>query len=160
MLLTNEALAQEMRSTKEFFDRSTRPLSEVDSEYAPLEGLYTVAQQVAHTAQTVEWFLEGAFRPEGFDLNFDAQMEPVMSCKSLREARLWLDRAFQAAIQACETKPMAEWLVPLAPNPILGEAPRLAIISSIVDHTAHHRGALTVYSRLLGYTPPMPYMDL
>jgi uncharacterized damage-inducible protein DinB len=26
-----------------------------------------------------------------------------------------------------------------------------------VEHTAHHRGALTVYSRLLGKVPPMPY---
>ena len=25
-------------------------------------------------------------------------------------------------------------------------------------HTAHHRGALTVYSRMLGKVPPMPYM--
>ncbi len=27
----------------------------------------TVAQQVAHTAHTLNWFVEGAFRPEGFD---------------------------------------------------------------------------------------------
>ena len=30
----------------------------------------TVAQQVAHAAQTLDWFVEGAARPEGFDLNF------------------------------------------------------------------------------------------
>jgi uncharacterized damage-inducible protein DinB len=160
MSLTNESLVQEMRSTKEFFDRSTRPLSEADSNFAPREGMYTVAQQVAHTAQTVEWFLEGAFRPEGFDMNFEAMAEPVLACKSLHEARLWLDRAFQAIMQACETKPISEWLAPLPPNPLFGEIPRVAIISSIVDHSAHHRGALTVYSRLLGYTPPMPYMDM
>jgi hypothetical protein len=28
------------------------------------------------------------------------------------------------------------------------------------DHTAHHRGALTVYSRLLGKVPKMPYADM
>jgi hypothetical protein len=27
----------------------------------------------------------------------------------------------------------------------------------MVEHTAHHRGALTAYSRLLGKVPPMPY---
>jgi uncharacterized damage-inducible protein DinB len=27
----------------------------------------------------------------------------------------------------------------------------------MVEHTAHHRGALTVYSRLLGKVPLMPY---
>jgi len=28
----------------------------------------------------------------------------------------------------------------------------------MVEHTAHHRGALTVYSRVLGKVPAMPYM--
>ena len=35
----------------------------------------------------------------------------------------------------------------------------MAIISTITDHTAHHRGALTVYARVSGLVPPMPYMD-
>ena len=42
---------------------------------------------------------------------------------------------------------------------IMGGAPRLAIFGAINDHTAHHRGALTVYARLNGIVPPMPYMD-
>jgi uncharacterized damage-inducible protein DinB len=29
----------------------------------------------------------------------------------------------------------------------------------MVEHTAHHRGALTVYSRLLGKVSQMPYFD-
>ena len=41
----------------------------------------------------------------------------------------------------------------------MGGVPRAAILSGITDHTAHHRGALTVYARLLGKTPPMPYAD-
>ena len=41
----------------------------------------------------------------------------------------------------------------------MGGLPRSAIFGAITDHTAHHRGALTVYARLLGKTPPMPYMD-
>ena len=36
-------------------------------------------------------------------------------------------------------------------------APRAAVVGPIVDHTAHHRGALTVYARLLGKVAPMPY---
>ena len=31
------------------------------------------------------------------------------------------------------------------------------IVWAMVEHTAHHRGALTVYSRPLGKVPPMPY---
>ncbi len=34
---------------------------------------------------------------------------------------------------------------------------RTAIVVPIVDHTAHHRGALTVYVRLLGKVPKMMY---
>jgi uncharacterized damage-inducible protein DinB len=41
----------------------------------------------------------------------------------------------------------------------MGGAPRLSVIGAISDHTAHHRGALTVYSRLLGKVPKLPYMD-
>ena len=37
--------------------------------------------------------------------------------------------------------------------------PRFGIAPSIVEHTAHHRGALTVYSRTLGLTSAMPYME-
>ena len=33
------------------------------------------------------------------------------------------------------------------------------VVSAITDHTAHHRGALTVYARVSGLVPPMPYMD-
>jgi uncharacterized damage-inducible protein DinB len=36
----------------------------------------------------------------------------------------------------------------------------MAIFGAITDHTAHHRGALTVYARLNGIVPPMPYMEM
>ena len=42
---------------------------------------------------------------------------------------------------------------------IMRGARKSTIVQAIVDHTAHHRGALTVYTRLLGKTPPMPYME-
>jgi uncharacterized damage-inducible protein DinB len=41
----------------------------------------------------------------------------------------------------------------------MGGLPKHAIWTAVLDHTAHHRGALTVYSRLLGKVPAMPYMD-
>jgi uncharacterized damage-inducible protein DinB len=51
-------------------------------------------------------------------------------------------------------------MVPLPPGPVMGGMPRMAIVGAIQDHTAHHRGALTVYSRLCGHTPAMPYMEM
>jgi len=41
----------------------------------------------------------------------------------------------------------------------MGGEPRAAVVGAIVDHMAHHRGALSVYARLLGYAPPIPYGD-
>src|SRR4029434_6082692 len=61
--------ANQLLASQDFFVRSTRVLDEADSGFRPQEGMMTVAQQVAHTAQTLDWFIEGASRPEGFDLD-------------------------------------------------------------------------------------------
>lgn len=155
----NSATA-ELKSTREFFDRSTRCLTEEDSSFAPVEGTWTVAQQVAHAAQTVDWFTEGVFRPEGFDMDFEKAAAEVGRVTSLKEARAWLDAAFARATEAFGRLSEEELKRKLPPNPIMGEAPLTAVISGLVDHTAHHRGVLTVYSRLLGRVPAMPYMEM
>lgn len=157
--MNQDSLIQELKSTKEFFDRSTRPLTEEDSTFAPTQGMWSASQQVAHAAQTIDWFVEGAFRPEGFDLDFEAMATELNKIQSLKEARDWLDRAFDRCIQTIGSKSMEELTAPLPAGPIMGGAPRLAIVGAIVDHTAHHRGALTVYSRLRDKVPPMPYME-
>lgn len=152
--------ARQIQEAKAYFDRSTRNLTEADSGFTPAEGIWTVAQQVAHTAQTVDWFVEGVFRPEGFEINFEKMAAEVAAVSSLAEARAWLDRAFEQAAQAFGSRSPAELAEPLPPGPIMGGEPRAAAIGAIVDHTAHHRGALTVYSRLLGRVPAMPYMEM
>lgn len=159
MSLAQQSIA-ELASTREFFNRSTRNLTEAHSGYAPQPGMMTAAQQVAHAAQTIDWFVEGAFRPEGFDMNFDDMMKPVMACTSIAAARAWFEKAVDAANKVLATKSDAEMLAPLPAGPIMGGLPRMAIIGAITDHTAHHRGALTVYARLNGVVPPMPYMDM
>jgi uncharacterized damage-inducible protein DinB len=159
MSITPESLIAELQSTKKFFDTSTRCLTEDDSAFAPVAGTWTVAQHVAHAAQTVDWFLQGAFRPEGFDMDFEKLGKEVAQVRSLGAARAWMDAAFARAIEAISSRSAEEVNAVLPPNPILGEVSRAHIVSSIVDHTAHHRGALTVYSRLLGRVPAMPYME-
>lgn len=155
-----EMLVTDLRSTKEFFDRSTRCLTEEDSSFAPVEGTWTVAQQVAHVAQTVDWFIEGAFRPEGFDTDWEKLGAEVARFQSLAEARAWVDAAFTRAIEVIGARTPEELAQPLPADGIMGGAPRFAIISAIGDHTAHHRGALTVYARLRGHVPAMPYMEM
>lgn len=154
-----EIFVAELKATKTFFDRSTRCLTEEDSNFAPAPGTWTVAQQVAHAAQTVDWFFEGAFRPEGFDMDFEKHGAEVARVQSLTEARAWLDRAFDHAIADLSTRTADELREPLPPGIMEGQ-PRAAIVGALVDHTAHHRGALTVYARLLSRVPAMPYMEM
>lgn len=154
------AIAKQLEMTKEFFDRSTRALAEEDSNFQPYEGAFTAAQQVAHVAQTIDWFFEGAFRPECFDMDFEKMSKQTAEVTSLAAARQWLDKAFSSALETARAKSAEEWATCMPPNHILGESPRFVIIGALVDHTAHHRGALTVYTRLRGKVPPMPYGDM
>ena len=159
MSLAQNALT-ELDSAHQFFVRSTRSLVESHSTFAPAPGMMTAAQQVAHAAHTIEWFIEGAFRPEGFDTNWEAHATVVNGYASLTAARAWFDRSIAKAKATVATTTDAALLVPLPAGVGMGGAPRLAIFGAITDHTAHHRGALTVYTRLQGLVPPMPYMDM
>ena len=159
MTLAQQAL-QQLEGTAEFFNRSTRALSEAHSSFAPVPGMMTTAQQMAHAAQTIDWFIDGAFGSKGFDLDFEKLAKEVAVYTSLARARASFDKALAAAKRTLAGKSDAELMTPLPPGPIMGGEPRFAIFGAITDHTAHHRGALTVYARLQGVVPPMPYMDM
>lgn len=150
--------ANQLLASKDFFERSTRVLEEADSQFCPKEGMMTVAQQVAHTAHTLDWFIEGASRPEGFDLDFEKIGKFLAGVTSLAEARQMLEKAYGNAIQFIQSSSAEDLARPLPPGPVMGGQPISAIVWAMVEHTAHHRGALTVYSRTLGKVPPMPYM--
>jgi len=149
--------ANQLLTSKEFFERSTRVLEEADSGFRPREDMMTVAHHVAHTAQTLNWFVEGASRPEGFDLDFEKHAQAIAEVTSLAVARQMLETAYAAAIQFLRSKTPEALAQPLPPGPIGGGQPISDIVWSMVEHTAHHRGALAVYTRLLGKVPPMPY---
>jgi uncharacterized damage-inducible protein DinB len=149
--------ANQLLASKEFFERSTRVLDEADAAFRPHPGMMTVAQQVAHTAQTLNWFIEGASRREGFDLDFEKQAKALDAVTSLASARQMLETAYGNAIRFLRLRSPEDLAQPLPPGPVMGGQPISDIVWSMVEHTAHHRGALTVYSRLLGKVPPMPY---
>ena len=149
--------ATQLIASKDFFDRSTRVLEEKDSGFRPQDGMMTVAQQVAHVAQTLDWFVEGVSRPAGFDLDFEKHAKELEATTSLAGARRMLDEAFSRYIAFLRSKTAEELAVPLPQGPIMAGHPTSDIVWATVEHTAHHRGALTVYSRLLGKVPPMPY---
>ncbi|MGD0787475.1 MAG: DinB family protein [Terracidiphilus sp.] len=149
--------ANQLLASKEFFERSTRVLDEADSGFRPKDETMTVAQQVAHAAQTIDWFIEGASRPEGFDLDFAKHAKVIAQVVSLSAARQMLESAYASAIHFIRSRSADQLAQPLPPGPVMGGQPVSDIVWSMVEHTAHHRGALTVYSRLLGKVPLMPY---
>lgn len=148
---------KQLLASKEYFERSTRVLDEADSGFRPRDGMMTVAQQVAHAAHTIDWFVEGASRPEGFDLDFETQAKAYMGVHSLTAARQKLEAAYANAVRFVRSL-TPEQLARLLPGPIMAGAPVSDVVIGIIEHTAHHRGALTVYSRELGKVPTMPYM--
>jgi uncharacterized damage-inducible protein DinB len=150
-------IAEQLVASQNFFNRSTRVLEEADSQFRPQEGMMTVAQQVAHAAQTLDWFVDGISKPAGFDLDFEKHHKEVAAFTSLAAARAWMDKAYAGAIAHMRSLSAADLAKPLPAGPVMGGQPISAVIPAMVEHTAHHRGALTVYSRLLGKVPVMPY---
>jgi uncharacterized damage-inducible protein DinB len=155
---TEYDFASQLLASKAFFDRSTRLLEETDSQFRPQGEMMTVAQQVAHAAQTLDWFVQGASRPEGFDLDFQAHAAALAKVTSLAAAREMLEASYTSAIHFLRSQSAEDLARPLPSGPVMGGQPTSNIVWAMVEHTAHHRGALTVYTRLLGKVPPMPYM--
>jgi uncharacterized damage-inducible protein DinB len=157
--MTPQELIAELKMSQEFFDRSSRCLTEEDSSFQPTKDMWTASQQVAHAARTIDWFIDGASQPEGFDMNFEKHVAESMAVKSLTQAREWLAKSYESARQFLAGKSDADLARTLPAGPIMGGAPISHVALAIVEHTAHHRGALTVYSRLLGKVPAIPYME-
>lgn len=149
--------ANAIRNAKTFFDKSTSALEEADSGFTPKPGMYSAAQQVAHSAHTVDWFVTGAFGG-GFDMDFAGHDAMVRKVTSLKEARAWMDRSVEKAVREFGSRSQEDLAKPLPQDGIMGGMPIGSCAFGIAEHTAHHRGSLATYTRLLGKTPPMPYM--
>lgn len=157
MSLKDDAL-YEIQTTRHFFNRTTRCLAEADSGFRATPDTMTAAQQMAHTAQTIDWLRAGMF-DDIWDMDFEKAMGATAGVTSLAAARLELAAAWDRLQARVEASSEEELGSPLADNPILGARPRHSGIKAVVDHTGHHRGALAVYARLAGKVPEMPYGD-
>jgi uncharacterized damage-inducible protein DinB len=151
-----QGLVKELESTQKFFKTTLSIFEPADAGYAPNPELYTVAGHVAHAADSVDWFIEGAFGG-GWDMEFEAAIAKAKAVTSLNEATELLDRAFANAITIVGEASDQQLFEPIPDAQIMEGAPRAAVVGGITDHTAHHRGALAVYARLIGKVPPMPY---
>lgn len=155
-MAVSEGLVKELESTQKFFMTTLSIFEPDDAGFAPYPELYTVAGHVAHPADSIDWFIEGAFGG-GWDMEFEASVAKAKAVTSLQEAIEWLNRAFvnaKAVVGKASDQILFE---PIPDTRIMEGAPRLAVVSGIVDHTAHHRGSLAVYARLIGKQAPMPY---
>lgn len=153
--LKAEALA-EVNATERFFDRTLRCLDEADSTFRPHPGTYSVAAHVDHAADVIDWFREG-FLHDRWTLDFEAAIAESQAATSLEAARTELGMAFSRLREEIAGMSPARLAERLPENPIVPGRPRFHVVGSVVDHTAHHRGALAVYARLLGKEPLMPY---
>ncbi|MGD8781297.1 MAG: DinB family protein [Ignavibacteria bacterium] len=156
--MTKIEAINELKASQKFFETSTSCLTDEDSSFTPKEGLYTVANHVAHVAQTIDWFFYGAYSEKGFDMDFDKHIEETKKVISYDSAKDWFNKAIENAIKVIEEGSEEDFQKPIAEGTIMGGAPRYSIIGAITEHTAHHRGTLSVYSRLIGKEPKMPYM--
>lgn len=147
---------EQLSAAHKFFKATTTAFGEEDSTFAPQPELYTVAGHVAHAADSVDWFIEGAFG-KGWDMEFEAMIARAKEVTSLADALDWFDRSFVQAMAVVGESSDAKLFEIIRDSQIMEGAPRCAIVSAITDHTAHHRGALATYARLVGKVPPMPY---
>ena len=152
-----DARVASMTTTRQFFERTIDCFTEEDASFVPVESLFSVAQHIAHAAEAVEWYVDGAFSPEGFARAFEGAEREVRKIQTLAEARAWWDRAWAHAVAVARERSDEDWQRPIADKEIMPGAPRVAILNGLADHTGHHRGALAVYARLCGRVPPMPY---
>ncbi len=151
-----EGLIEQLKTQEKFFLNTISCLNEDDSDFKPNEEMYTVAQHVGHTAETVDWFLQGAFGDRGFDMDFDNYDERMKKYTSFNDCVQQFKDAVANGIEKLKDVPDSELLAPIE-GEIMKGAPKMAVVGGIADHTAHHRGALAVYTRLLGKKPQMPY---
>ena len=156
--MSGNAYAAPISQSLKFLGRTCSVFQESDSEFTPSAGQFTVAQQIAHIAQTIDWFMVGGFG-SGFDLDFAAHHAAVRDVHSLADAFKWLADSMDNASAILSNKTQDEMMTPIPAGPIMAGEPHAAIVGAIAEHTAHHRGSLAVYARLLGYEPPIPYTE-
>lgn len=154
-------MALQLQVSREFFERTTSVFTEEHAAFAPKEGMFTVTHQIAHVADTFDWFHDALVDLKGFDMDFKAMEARIMKIESLQEAREWFVRAHDrllALVESLSPQSLNECLP--STDPIMAGASRIALLAATVEHTAHHRGSLAVYARLLDMVPPMPYGDM
>ncbi|MFT5200495.1 MAG: putative damage-inducible protein DinB [Planctomycetota bacterium] len=152
--------ADKLRASQEFFERTLACMQEEDGTFQPQESAFSTIAQVAHAAQTVDWFMGGIEEGKTFNTDSEGLEKELVYTKTLQAAKAWFQRSMAMAILAAEEKPDSFWNSKLPEGPMFAGNPRSFALGGILDHNAHHRGALSVYARLCGHKPAMPYGEM
>jgi uncharacterized damage-inducible protein DinB len=123
------------------------------SEFRPVEGMMTAAEQLAHIGAFDEWLVQGLKHGNwGFD-TFTDRPE-----KTVEEARAFLDHARRRLMALVEELKSEGINSPIGPNPIFSpEMHKANVLMMTNAHECHHRGQLVVYIRMMGFQPTMIY---
>ena len=154
-------MVYQLQSSREFFERTTSVFIDEHSGFTPKPDMFTVTQQIAHVADTFNWFHDALVDLKGFDMDFEAMRARMMKIESLAQAREFFVKSHDrltSLVAGMAPEALGECLP--AEDPIMAGAPRAALIAATIEHTAHHRGSLAVYARMLDLVPPMPYGDM
>jgi uncharacterized damage-inducible protein DinB len=156
--MTTEQAIGVMQKERAYLNNILKDFTPDHGDFAPVEGMMTTAQQIRHIARTIIWFREGAFG-DGFDMDFETYEAENRRAVSFNNAMSELHRTYDDYCAFLEGYSDEDLCAPMLPNEIMGPLPRFTAISAQADHTAHHRGVLSVYLRMLGITPTMVYAE-
>ena len=115
-----------------------------------------MGQLIRHIELSTRYYYYFAFGP-GFDMSFDEYKAEMKKLISVEKAMEGLDTMYDEAIAMLEEATPEKLAADLPENPMVEKGQRYTVIFRNSDHTAHHRGALAVYLRMLGITPKMIY---
>lgn len=154
--MNKQIFISELQSSLKFFLNMVSAFQESDSAYAPQSGVYTVAAQIQHAALTVDWFLEGAITG-GFNMDFAEHDRLARDAKSISQSVKHLNEAYGRLIDYIESHDLGLFEEEFPADSLMPGA-KYGVLFGVIDHTAHHRGALSQYLRSMGKVPPMPYL--
>ncbi|MBQ4849986.1 DinB family protein [Pseudoalteromonas sp. MMG012] len=184
--IKNEAFRSKFYMQNDFFCRTMDVFEDKDLNYRPQVGMLSVKGQVLHVVGSLELFVSAyfskfshmaevkheSFRPAEL---WSGDSQPVIDLA-------WAERAdrthYEINLSVDDvldifTKTMfyirdlfamlslEQLQEPIGENTLVPSYfDGYGVVEMMLDHTAHHRGALAQYARLLGYSPKIPYFDM
>ncbi|MFY8300823.1 DinB family protein [Pseudoalteromonas sp. SS15] len=170
----------------EFFLRTLSAFNDEDSNFRPQQNMLSVKDQVMHTVGAIELFVSAylatlestskithtSFRPGQVWLGSSTAVTDMRWTQNadkkqfdeevnMEEIKAIFSKTMAYASDAFAIPSEVELQQPIGENSLVPDFFCAEdIIEIMLDHTAHHRGALAQYARLLGHSPKIPYFDM